>query len=109
MLCLLALPLVAPALGQSASAQLLLCCRKNGAHHCNTPVPTDAPMLVAHCGACQSVASQASGRDGAAVSFPQHSIRYTALAFRTRQVQAGYRISFLRSRQKRGPPASLLA
>jgi len=44
MLLLLALPLVAPALGQGTQQHLLLCCRR-GAHHCVTIAISDSPMV----------------------------------------------------------------
>ncbi len=109
MLLLLALPLVAPALGQMAETRLLLCCRKGGAHHCMGGMPSDTPMVHQRCPVLPStsmaahaggwiVGSGAVDTDGAQVA-----------PMTVRQVEAGYRISYYRSRQKRGPPALVLS
>ncbi len=106
MLLLLTLPLVAPALGQTAQQRLLLCCRKGGAHHCmSVMLPGDAPVLREHCPAFPK-APVASHAGGWMVGVTVASGRGEAVeALKARQVEAGYRISFHRSRQKRGPPA----
>jgi len=113
LLFVLALPLVAPALGQSAQQRLLLCCRKSGAHHCITSATTEdglpAPTFRAHCPACpqSAVTGHAAGwMIGSAASAAAVA---QVNPLRIRQVEAGYRISFHRSRQKRGPPAFVLS
>jgi hypothetical protein len=108
MLLLLTLPLVAPALGQTAHQRLLLCCRM-GAHHCVTTAISDAPMVHERCPAVSqaSVAGHEAGWMAADAYPAEHGT--SVEAFKARQVEAGYRISFHRSRQKRGPPAVRLS
>jgi hypothetical protein len=109
MLLLLTLPLVAPALGQSSQQRLLLCCRKGGAHHClGITLPSDAPVLQGHCPALPKapVANHAGGwMVGATVGEDRGE---AVEALKARQVEAGYRVSSYRSRQKRGPPVQTL-
>ncbi len=113
LLLVFALPLVAPALGQTAQQRLLLCCRKGGAHHCIASATMEdgqpAPTLREHC-----FASPSPGATGHAANWIIGAEATTAAAveidpLRVRQVEAGYRISFHRSRQKRGPPAFLIS
>ena len=110
---LLTFPLVAPALGQTAQQRLLLCCRKGGAHHCLTSATKEdgspAPTLRAHCPADPNPAVTAHAADGM-IGAGQATLASTEISsLRVRQVEAGYRISFHRSRQKRGPPALVLS
>ncbi len=110
MLLLLTLPLVAPALGQTAQQRLLLCCRKGAVHHCmSITLPTDAPVVQEHCAVFPkaSVANHAGGWmvGGAVADHRGEAVE----ALKARQVEAGYRISFHRSRQKRGPPVVFLS
>jgi hypothetical protein len=110
LLLLLSLPLVAPALGQTAQQRLLLCCRKGGAHHCMEAAPAGgAPALREHCSACPSHA-MAGHADTWIAGAPIERTTCDSIApLAIRQVEAGYRISFHRSRQKRGPPTFLVA
>jgi hypothetical protein len=102
-------PLVAPALGQTAQEHLMLCCRKGGAHHCMTEeTRTDgAPMLRAHCSACPDQAVAGHSETWMAGTDMESATCDAFAPLRIRQVEAGYRISFHRSHQKRGPPAFL--
>jgi hypothetical protein len=105
MLLLLTLPLVAPALGQSAQRRLLLCCKKGGAHHCpGITLPSDAPVLQGHCPALPKAPVAVHAGGWMAGVEAASGTREAVEALKVRQVEAGYRISFDRSRQKRGPP-----
>jgi hypothetical protein len=113
LLLFLALPLVAPAFGQTAQQRLLLCCRKSGAHHCLTSATTEdglpAPSLHTHCPATPNPAVSGHASSWIAASDQPSSAASADTSLRVRQVEAGYRISFHRSRQKRGPPAFVVS
>jgi hypothetical protein len=109
MLLLLALPLVAPAFGQQAQHKLLLCCRMGGAHHCMTITISDSPMAHERCPAIPEASTAAHADSWIAGSEFSAEAVQSVEALRVRQVEAGYRISFHRSRQKRGPPAVRLS
>jgi hypothetical protein len=110
LLLLLTLPLVAPALGQTAQQRLLLCCRKGGAHHCTPAAPADGtPALRECCSCCPSHAVAGHADTWIAVAPTQRAGDDAIKALAVRQVEAGYRRSFHRSRQKRGPPAFVLS
>jgi hypothetical protein len=113
LLLFVALPLVAPALGQTTQQRLLLCCRKGGAHHCIASATTadglPAPTFSGHCSAIPKPAVTSHATDGITGANLHISASSPISSLRVRQVEAGYRISFLRSRQKRGPPAFVLS
>jgi hypothetical protein len=109
LLFVFALPLVAPALGQTAQQRLLLCCRKGGAHHCITSATEGTPTLHEHCAASPSAAIAGHATNWIIGDASATSVAAEINPLRIRQVEAGYRISFHRSRQKRGPPASFLS
>lgn len=105
-------PLIAPAFTASVNeADLPACCRRDGKHHCMmyrmamglAPWPyrtvqdkcpyspfAHLAILIFH--------GYFSHKPPAAAA------HMAVLAARVRQAEAGYRISFSRSRQKRGPP-----
>jgi hypothetical protein len=108
-LCVLGLPLCASALGLGAQTQLPICCRRGGMHHCVEMEAMDAasgkaPSVRMTCPAFPRMAAQAQtgvwSFDGAG---PAAAMPVTQPAV-VGQVEAGYRISFGRARQKRGPP-----
>jgi len=105
MLLLLAFPLVAPALGQTAPQHLLLCCRNGGVHHCMTVTPVDAPMMHARCPAFPKAAVPGHAAGWMTTGDDPSAVADAIAPLRIRQVEAGYRISFDRSRQMRGPPS----
>jgi hypothetical protein len=99
---------IGPVLVVDGSANLPACCRREGKHHCAKP-DTSGTGFKAVGPRCAEFP-----RAGA---FPLHSdpvllrgsqlffgalLRYPAVAARA---AAGYRLSFSRSRQKRGPPS----
>jgi len=107
------LPLIAPALVSfSVESSLPACCRRNGAHHCammNGEMSVNVSSRTRTIGATCPYApfshealmmphARSSGRTPSAVA------AIAGPAALVRDVEAGYRISFERSRQKRGPP-----
>jgi len=110
---LMTLPLVAPALGQTVQQRLLLCCRKGGAHHCVASAMMEdgspAPTLRAHC-PVDSKPAVTTHADNGMIGAGKVSVASAEISpLRVRQVEAGYRVSFHRSRQKRGPPMTVLS
>ncbi len=112
LLCVLGLPLCASALGLGAQTQLPICCRRGGMHHCVEMEAMDAasggaPAVRMTCPAFPRMAAQAHtgvwSFDGRSKASTHLSVQL-ALAG---QVEAGYRISSGRARQKRGPPVRL--
>ncbi|MGB6132089.1 MAG: hypothetical protein WCC14_10470 [Acidobacteriaceae bacterium] len=104
-------PLIAPIFtGTVDEAALPACCRRNGKHHCMmyfmmTGQIPGHPVVAEKC-PYSPFASLAIMLPHAFVSHTRTAtVRHAAvLAATVRQAEAGYRISFHRSRQKRGPP-----
>jgi hypothetical protein len=108
--CVLGLPLFASALALGGQSQLPICCRRAGAHHCMEMAGMDAasnaaPAVRMTCPAFPRMAAQAHtgvwSFDGAGSVSTSIVVRHNVVG----QVEAGYRISFGRARQKRGPPS----
>jgi len=98
---------------QAQLSRLPACCRRNGGHHCMemagmgqaaTKAASNQPTVRAVCPclprSTASVESAAWSHSGAR----QASTRLDTQPAVIGQVEAGYRISFHRARQKRGPP-----
>jgi hypothetical protein len=111
---LLSFTLAAPLFGASASTTLPACCRRSGAHHCMGRMVTDpgpGREFSAIPNRCPRfpIASTAPQTH----SFVPNRSLSTGIPLFTRpmalpQTEARYRVSFARSRQKRGPPVILL-
>lgn len=106
--------LVAPTLFADPESVLPKCCRRGGEHHCTmktddaTSTAGSAFRLVQNCPAFP--AAQAVTADSAAVVLKTSSAIFAALVSHPAvqcQTEALGRISFSRSRQKRGPPSPL--
>jgi hypothetical protein len=114
LLAVFSFPLIAPAMFADAESQLPECCRRGGKHHCAMTMDEAAPAsgvtfrsipqrCPLYCGALSApgdyvaVLKSSGAVFGALVSHPAIQL----------QVEAGYRISFSRSAQKRGPPVIL--
>lgn len=101
------LPLFASVLTLGQQARLPVCCRRGGTHHCmeTAASASDQPVLR---GACP-VFPRALGtlQTGAwfDVTAPLTLSRPLAQPALAAEVEAGFRISSFRSRQKRGPPS----
>ncbi len=105
-------PLIAPAFTASVrTADLPACCRRNGIHHCmmHRMAMGLAPWPYR---TVQDKCPYSPFANLAILLFhgyfsqkpPAAAAHAAILAARIRQAEAGYRISFSRSRQKRGPP-----
>jgi hypothetical protein len=109
-LALFGFPLILPAIRVDSEAKLPACCRRNGKHHCS--VPDAAQRHDASGAAVREKCSQYSGASAipaysnatllnATLAFYSSLVKHPAVHSQTEALQ---RISFSRSRQKRGPP-----
>jgi hypothetical protein len=107
---MLSLLLILPALVHSADSSAPPCCRKNGKHHCTMlanerSVASASPALTEKCTQFPHSSLVAHLNTFAA---PVQQATYAGLVRHPAvcpQTEAGYRISCLRTEQKRGPPA----
>ena len=117
------LPLIAPILSMRASAELLLpaCCRRDGTHHCAMSADERAVLMgdsasnrLRVSAVCEVYPHGPSSLGAVPLSgyVPGMNARQTAGLLQepaaALQAECLRRISFDRSRQKRGPPASFL-
>ena len=112
MLAAINFTLMPAAVFASTDSDLPTCCRKDGKHKCGMAEMEEAsgPALrgVTQCPMFPSRTSAALASDvvGAAVPYHLVTIHITTFLTSPEQVEAQYRVSFGRSRQKRGPPVS---
>jgi hypothetical protein len=95
------------AFASPADASMPACCRKKGQHKCGMETHTDSVSLASKC-PCSAYGAATMHIDGFAPSPAE--IFYAGVASHpagSPQTDANYRISSLRSHQKRGPPSSL--
>jgi len=110
LLILFALPFTLPLFGaDAAAASVPACCRRNGKHHCvmslNSSRTSSVPTLWQRCPYSfkpPAVLVLPSFTPSPSASIFAGVMRHPAAAA---QVAARQRVSFDRSRQKRGPPA----
>jgi hypothetical protein len=112
-LLLFSYPLIAPAFASGLDeASLPACCRRNGRHHCDMSgmgvEQNDRNTSVsARCPYCPQATAIVLQSTMAAIS---RRTLFAGMIFQpaaSAQAEAGFRISFSRSRQKRGPPQLL--
>ncbi len=113
------LPLIAPMLSTGALAQSTLpaCCRRNGAHHCTMSATALASMTSATTPGISAPPQQCPYRQHSLaashlqVFTPSSAATHSTFLLRapsaSAQAECLRRISFDRSRQKRGPPSLL--
>jgi hypothetical protein len=109
MLCFGA-PLTAPLFAADAANNLPACCRRDGRHHCAASLMGDAAQrsISTIAPRCQDwpkstpAPAPQTFTPGEALTASTPLFAHAASAAQT---QARYRVSFARSRQKRGPPA----
>jgi hypothetical protein len=102
----------------SAEPQIPLCCRTNGKHKCAMRVQDDGPgsnaqpALRSRCDQWPFLPPFSSRALTPSVFVPKASQRFFAAIVShpaaQAQVEGRFRLSFERSRQKRGPPSFLL-
>jgi hypothetical protein len=116
-LLLIGLPILSPlfALSATSEANLPMCCRRDGMHHCMLNMATQADPSGTTIGIfkerCPSYPHALSVTTHSPFTPDAAAAIFAALVAHPAsvpQVQAKRRISFSRSRQKRGPPVSLL-
>jgi len=107
--------LILPVFAASAESNLPACCRKDGKHHCMMQMESrsaSGDSFVAAGEKCpyfpNSIAATHVETFAPALSRTIFAgiIQHPAIS---PQTEAGYRASYLRSGQKRGPPSSLLS
>lgn len=115
LLVALSYSLIAPALFADPESNLPECCRRKGAHQCSMGAPDGVPSdgaafrVAARCPACP-VAPAVAATDTAVALAGSSGTVFASLVSHPSvqpQTEAQYRVSFSRSRQKRGPPALL--
>lgn len=106
-------PLIAPLFAESAEARLPACCRRDGKHRCSMGMQgSDGPDQEARMrGSASPCPMFPSGKSavpaGTGGIVPPAACIQTPLMMLSpvaEQARALFRISFARSRQKRGPP-----
>jgi hypothetical protein len=103
--------LIAPFFASDSQANLPACCRRNGKHHCSMrrmgQLAGDQPGFTTAAEKCPYFPSNASPTNSSqyqatsASAFYAEFVSHPALV---PQTEAQFRISSLRSHQKRGPP-----
>jgi hypothetical protein len=114
--------LIGPALFVGRESNLPACCRRDGKHHCGMTAPDmvdaapTAPSgpavdaLRAKCPLFPNGGAVAPNPEAALLAAPQRTgISLVVRVTSSTQADAGYRISFNSSHQKRGPPSLLSA
>jgi len=121
LLVVFSLPFLAPlmALGQGPEAGLPACCRRNGKHHCmmsmaeRNQAASHAPQFQAPAEKCPCCPATVASAHRDPLSRPEtgqaifaNIVSHPTLA---PQTESKRRISRDRSRQKRGPPSTVLS
>jgi len=107
--------LIPPAFAGSPDSKLPLCCRKNGKHHCMMRMngsSTSDPSFAAVGETCPYFPYSTAATHVEIFTPAISQANFAGIASHravSAQTEAGYRASHLRSKQKRGPPSSLLS
>jgi hypothetical protein len=115
LLAVFSFPLIAPAFFVDAEANLPACCRRDGKHHCAMTMDETASAAGVSVGTAQPRCPLYPGASATPVGRYAAVLRSSGAVFGAIvshpaiqfQTEAGYRISFGRSSQKRGPPVVL--
>jgi len=105
---------IGPALFVDADSNLPACCRRDGKHHCGMMVrdmagpASSGPVVDALRTRCPSFPSGGAllphSRAAMVAAFQTVSVSIGCQIAGPAQAEAGYRVSFSRGHQKRGPP-----
>lgn len=106
--------LIAPLLSPAAEANLPSCCRRNGKHHCmmyekQRPVGTETG-IASISAKCPCVPDSTGAVHSAKFTLRASAVFYAEAVANPAyapQTAARFRVSFLRSHQRRGPPSPL--
>jgi hypothetical protein len=109
LLVLFGFPLIAPVVRANSEPKLHACCLRGGKHQCamaaqQTPGPGIREKCPNFSTATSTPAFSVSTLMSASLAFFSEVVKHPAIHPQTEALQ---RISFSRSRQKRGPPVSL--
>jgi hypothetical protein len=112
LLTLFSFPLIVPLLRADAASTLPSCCRRAGKHHCSTDSESRhqeglSPVQPKCCDYPATIAIPGHWNLAFIRNFPSISASLLRYSSTPEQTEAKYRVSFSRSRQKRGPPAFL--
>src|SRR5579859_2814767 len=115
LLLVMSLSLVAPLLASVPASKLPMCCRRNGVHHCSGTVVdisgdgSRVKLVGPRCPMNPKAVPASHGQQKWTLG-PEQSQFAAVVAHPSArpQTEARYRISFGRSRQKRGPPSFFL-
>jgi hypothetical protein len=110
LLALFSFPLILPVLRADAASNLPACCRREGKHHCSMDsLPKYQEGISPIQPKCSNYPSTIAVPGNIAFLENPPSVCVSLLTYPPLQAQAEaqYRVSFSRSRQKRGPPALL--
>jgi hypothetical protein len=119
LLLVFSFPLISPlfALGATAEANLPICCRRNGAHHCMQSAEQLAALergvhFAAIHPRCPMFPTAAATPDHAPLALDRASLFFAGVLSHPaqfRQVEAWARVALAGARHKRGPPAVRLS
>jgi hypothetical protein len=106
--------LAAPLLTVDASSSLPACCRRDGTHHCMLGMSNGdtfgktVSRIAPKCPSFPKATARLGSHNWASAPASISSTPVFAHADSGPQTEARYRVSWSRSRQKRGPPVGLL-
>jgi hypothetical protein len=109
LLVLFGFPMIVPEIRAESEPKLHACCLRGGKHHCaETSQDSSGPGVREKCPSFSTISAipafSTSFLLNASRAFYSEVVKHPAIHPRTEALQ---RISFSRSRQKRGPPVSL--
>jgi hypothetical protein len=110
LLALFSFPLILPVLRADEASNLPSCCRREGRHHCSmdhaaTSREGVSPIQSKCSNYPVTIAVPGNSIAGLLTNFSSIGVSLLTYPSVQERAEAQYRVSFSRSRQKRGPPA----